>query len=162
MGPNYCSIPALEQSLLLSPSRGNLKSSLALLGTRLHGVYPEQNKEILPLRLTQGQNDKKRRIRDDTTWRKLIQDVNYSRIQRKVAKYIFALADKEGKILDYIYFEVGGPLEDWNIQLNHEKGIFINWLTSILRAMGRRSGMWKDGYRVEAILALARRVMPRA
>jgi hypothetical protein len=26
--------------LILSPSRRNLKSSLALLGTRLHGVYP--------------------------------------------------------------------------------------------------------------------------
>jgi hypothetical protein len=29
-----------------------------------------------------------------------------------VAKCIFALADKEGKILDYIYFEVRGSLED--------------------------------------------------
>ena len=31
----------------------------------LHGAYPEQNNEILPLRLTQGQNDKKRRVRND-------------------------------------------------------------------------------------------------
>jgi len=43
----------------------------------LHGVYPEQNNEILPLRLTQGQNDKNRRVRNDTTqmltylWRSL-------------------------------------------------------------------------------------------
>jgi hypothetical protein len=31
----------------------------------LHGVYPEQNKEILPLHFIQGQNDKKRRVRND-------------------------------------------------------------------------------------------------
>jgi len=46
--------------LILSPSRGNLKGLL-------HGVYPEQNNEILPLRLIQGQNGKKRRVRNDTT-----------------------------------------------------------------------------------------------
>jgi hypothetical protein len=32
----------------------------------LHGVYPEYNNEILPLHFIQGQNDKERRVRNDT------------------------------------------------------------------------------------------------
>ena len=31
----------------------------------LHGVYPERYLEILPLRFTQGQNDIRRRVRND-------------------------------------------------------------------------------------------------
>jgi len=32
----------------------------------LRGVYPEQNNEILPPYLIRGQNDKKRRVRNDS------------------------------------------------------------------------------------------------
>jgi hypothetical protein len=31
----------------------------------LHGVYPEQYVEILPLHFIQGQNDRRRRVRND-------------------------------------------------------------------------------------------------
>jgi hypothetical protein len=43
-----------------------------------------------------------------------------------VAKCFFALANEEGKILDYIYFEVRGSEADRNLLPQDEEGAFPN------------------------------------
>jgi hypothetical protein len=54
-------------------ARGNLKSSLALLGTRLHGVYPEQNNEILRGACPEPKKEILRFAQNDT-WRRAQND----------------------------------------------------------------------------------------
>jgi hypothetical protein len=44
----------------------------------------------------------------------------------KAGKYSLALADKEEKILDYIYFEVRGPDADRNLLSEDREGTFAN------------------------------------
>jgi len=44
----------------------------------------------------------------------------------EVGKYSLALADGDEKILDYVYFEVGGPEADRNLMSEDEEGTFTN------------------------------------
>jgi len=44
----------------------------------------------------------------------------------EVGKYSLALADGDEKILDYVYFEVGGPEADRNLMSEDGEGTFTN------------------------------------
>jgi hypothetical protein len=44
----------------------------------------------------------------------------------EAGKYSLALADRDGKILDYVYFEVRGPDADRNLLSEEVEGTFAN------------------------------------
>jgi hypothetical protein len=44
----------------------------------------------------------------------------------EAGKYSLALADGDGKILDYVYFEVRGPEADRNLLSEEKEGTFAN------------------------------------